>query len=320
MVNTILFTADWHLKLGQKNVPVSWARNRFRLFVEQLKELENKADLHIIGGDLFDRVPSMVELELYFEFISGVGIPTLIFDGNHEATRKGKTFFTQLKSATTELNSLVEIIDEKYMTDQFGILPYCELHRKWHSKQYNIRQPLFTHVRGAIPPHVNPEVDLRRFAPFPIVFAGDLHSHANTQLNIVYPGSPMATQFHRTKIKTGYLLIDTSSWNWKWNTFKLPQLVRKTIRDPKDMIPTDYDHTIYEIEGNVSDLAGVKNTELLDKKIVRRKTEAALILTKDMTIEEELIEYLSYILELEDGQVKEILGVYHDYSRDIAVG
>ena len=86
------------------------------------------------------------------------------------------------------------------------------------------------------------------------------------------------------------------------------------------MIPTDYDHTIYEIEGNVSDLAGVKNTELLDKKIVRRKTEAALILTKDMTIEDELIEYLSYILELEDGQVKEILGVYHDYSRDIAVG
>jgi len=39
-----------------------------------------------------------------------------------------------------------------------------------------------------------------------------------------------------------------------------------------------------------------------------------------MTIEEELIEYLSYILELEDEQVKEILGVYHDYSRDIAVG
>ena len=96
--------------------------------------------------------------------------------------------------------------------------------------------------------------------------------------------------------------------------------MRKTIRDPKDMIPTDYNHTIYEIEGNVQDLAGVKNTELLDKKIVRRKTEAALILTQEMTIEEELIEYLSYILELEDGQVKEILGVYHDYSRDIAVG
>ena len=320
MVNKILFTADWHLKLGQKKVPVASAKNRFNLFIKQIKELENKADLHIIGGDLFDRVPSMEELELYFKFISNVGIKTLIFDGNHEATRKGKTFFTQLKSATTRLNPLVEIVDDIYRGDQFGILPYRELHRKWHITQFNTRQPLFTHVRGAIPPHVNPEVDLKRFAPFPVVFAGDLHSHSNTQLNIVYPGSPMATQFHRTKIRTGYLLIDTGTWNWTWKAFKLPQLLRRTITSTDEMIPTDYDHTIYEIEGNVTDLADVSNSELLDKKIVRRKTEAALILDKDMTIEEELVEYLSYILELKENQVKEVLGIYHDYARDIAMG
>ena len=79
----ILFTADWHLKLGQKNVPVEWARNRYYEFFSQVKELETEVDLHIIGGDL------------YFDFISGVQIPTIIFDGNHEATRKNKTFFTQ---------------------------------------------------------------------------------------------------------------------------------------------------------------------------------------------------------------------------------
>ena len=39
-----------------------------------------------------------------------------------------------------------------------------------------------------------------------------------------------------------------------------------------------------------------------------------------MTIEEELVEYLSYILELKENQVKEILGIYHDYARDIAMG
>jgi len=316
----ILFTADWHLKLGQKNVPVEWARKRYQTFFNEVHKLEKEVELHIIGGDLFDRLPTMDELELYFEFISGVSVRTLIYDGNHEATKKNRTFLTQLKKATKEVNPLVNITDSVHNEERFGVLPYCELHGKWHAKDFSIRKPLFTHVRGAIPPHVTPEVDLKRFAQFPIVYAGDLHSHRNTQLNIVYPGSPMATQFHRTKIKTGYLLIDTSSWNWKWHTFKLPQLVRKTISDPKDMIPTDYDHTIYEIEGNVTDLAGVKNTELLDKKIVRRKTEAALILTQEMTIEEELVEYLSYILELEDEQVKEILGVYHDYSRDIAVG
>jgi len=130
----------------------------------------------------------------------------------------------------------------------------------------------------------------------------------------------MATQFHRTKIQTGYLLIDTATWNWKWNAFKLPQLLRRTITSTDEMIPTDYDHTIYEIEGNVTDLADVSNSELLDKKIVRRKTEAALILDKDMTIEDELVEYLSYILELKENQVKEVLGIYHDYARDIAMG
>ena len=119
----ILFTADWHLKLGQKNVPVEWARNRYYEFFNQVKELESQVDLHIIGGDLFDRLPSMPELELYFDFISGVQVPTIIFDGNHEATRKNKTFFTQLKNASTKLNPLVEIVDYTDKRDNFSILP-----------------------------------------------------------------------------------------------------------------------------------------------------------------------------------------------------
>ena len=30
----ILFTADWHIKLGQKNVPMAWACARYDLFFE----------------------------------------------------------------------------------------------------------------------------------------------------------------------------------------------------------------------------------------------------------------------------------------------
>ena len=86
------------------------------------------------------------------------------------------------------------------------------------------------------------------------------------------------------------------------------------------MVPTDYHHTIYELEGDIAELSAVANSDLLDKKVVKRKTEAALILDKDMTIEEELVEYLSYILELEDGKVKDILSTFHDYSKEIAVG
>ena len=94
----ILFTADWHIKLGQKNVPVPWACTRYKLFFQQVEEAIEKHDckLHIIGGDLFDRVPSMDELTLYFDFIKQCSIPTIIFDGNHEATKKNTTFFTCL--------------------------------------------------------------------------------------------------------------------------------------------------------------------------------------------------------------------------------
>ena len=311
----ILFTADWHIKLGQKNVPMPWACSRYELFFQQVEEAVEKHNikLHIIGGDLFDRVPSMDELTLYFDFVKNTKVETIIYDGNHEATRKHKTFFDNLIRVTKELNPLVTVVTETYYQDDWCILPYADLHRK-HSIEDIDADYLFTHVRGEIPPHVTPEVDLERFDKFKTVFAGDLHAHENTQRNIVYPGSPMTTSFHRNEVKTGYLVID-DDWNWTWHEFDLPQLIRKTVTSTEDMVQTEWHHTIYEVEGDVSDLSGVKNSELLDKKVIKRKTEATLILDKEMTIEEELGEYLSYILELDEDKVKKIIGVFSDNAR-----
>ena len=310
----ILFTADWHIKLGQKNVPIAWACTRYKLFFEKIYELEKDVNLHIIGGDLFDRVPSMDELTLYFDFVKGVTVDTIIFDGNHEATRKHKTFFTNLKRVTEELNPKVKVITETFYLHDWAILPYADLHRKNSIEDIDDVDYLFTHVRGEIPPHVTPEVDLERFDKFKTVFAGDLHAHENTQRNIVYPGSPMTTSFHRNVVKTGYLLID-DDWSWTWHEFDLPQLLRKTVSSTEEMVQTEWHHTIYEVEGDVSDLSGVKNSDLLDKKVIKRKTEATLILDKEMTMEEELGEYLSYILELDEDKVKKIIGVFSDNSR-----
>ena len=128
----------------------------------------------------------------------------------------------------------------------------------------------------------------------------------------------MTTSFHRNIVKTGYLLID-DDWSWTWHEFDLPQLLRKTVTSTDEMVQTDFHHTIYEIEGDVSDLSNIKNNDLLDKKVIKRKTEATLILDKEMTIEEELNEYLSYILELEENKTKNILGVFSDYAKEAAV-
>ena len=273
--------------------------------------------MHIIGGDLFDRLPTMEELELYFSFIRRVSIPTLIYDGNHEATKKNKTFFSQLKQVSRDINPFIHITDFSYVDKDrgFNVLPYADLHRKDSIEAFDTRLPIFTHVRGEIPPHVKPEVDLDRFEDFPVVFAGDLHAHSNTQRNIVYPGSPMTTSFHRNIVETGYLLINDKDWSWMWERFSLPQLIRKTVQDPKEMIPTTYNHTIYELEGDIQDLSKVKNSELLDKKIVKRSTEATLLLNKEMSIEDELVEYLTYILELPTEKISNIIGTYNDYSQ-----
>ena len=318
----ILFTADWHIKLGQKNVPVEWAKKRYHSFFDQVHEQAKTCDMHIIGGDLFDRIPNMEELALYFSFVRNVKKPTLIFDGNHEATRKNRTFFSQLKQATRDINPLVNVVDISYVDEDLGfsVLPYAELHRKGSIEHFDTSMPLFTHVRGEIPPHVTPEVDLDRFDPFPVVFAGDLHAHSNTQRNIVYPGSPMTTAFHRQEVETGYLLINPKDWSWEWWPFTLPQLIRKTVTNPEDMIPTTYHHTIYEIEGNIQELAAVENSELLDKKVVRRTTEASLVLDKEMTLEDELVEYLTYILELPEDKIFDILGTYNDYAQTTQLG
>ncbi len=83
------------------------------------------------------------------------------------------------------------------------------------------------------------------------------------------------------------------------------------------MIYTDYHHTIYEIEGDIQELANVKNTELLDKKVVKRSSEATLVIDKEMTIQDELVEYLSYILEIPDERIPQIVGIFNDYATKI---
>jgi DNA repair exonuclease SbcCD nuclease subunit len=309
----ILFSADWHLKLGQKNVPKEWAINRYELLFKEIYKLEKQVDLHIIGGDLFDRLPTLDELSLYFQFIKNVNIPTLIYPGNHEALKRNTTFFSNLKEVTTAVNSNVTIIDDYYKLENMDFIPYNKL-KEFNPEDFS-GDILFTHVRGEIPPHVTPEIDLSKLDRWKTVIAGDLHSHENSQRNIVYPGSPVTTSFHRNPVDTGVLLFDNDTINYSFMKLKLPQLIRQTVASTEQMKRTHYNHTIYELEGDLTELAKVDgDMELLDKKLVKRKSEAALILGKDMTIEEELSEYLQYILGLNEKKTKEVLGVFNDYT------
>jgi hypothetical protein len=305
----ILFTADVHIKLGQKNVPVEWSRNRFRLFCEQFSEMQHSADLVIVGGDVFDRLPTMDEVELYFDFVESFHKPTLIYPGNHEMLKKDSTFLTNLKKSTHRLNPLVSMLDDYYENVGFDldIIPYNKLKDyEKHGRDFGGRI-LCTHVRGEIPPHVKPEVDLDLFNRWQVVLAGDLHSYENSQRNILYPGSPYTTSFHRSRVDTGAILLDADSLEHTWLKFNLPQLIKRTIAADETPVATDFDHTVYEVQGDMQELGELADSELIATKVLKRDTDSALMLDAEMTLNQEVREYVTYILELPETTVDKVL-------------
>lgn len=314
----ILFTADIHIKLGQKNVPTDWAKLRYEKMMDQLWDIQETCDIFIVGGDIFDKLPNMEELEVYFDFVASCKIPTIIYSGNHEAVKKNTTFLTNLKQVTTKINELVTIVDDYWSKDGIDIIPYNKL-KEWEKDPDNTfhslhNRILCTHVRGEIPPHVKPEVDLELFSKWGVVLAGDLHSYDNCQRNILYPGSPVTTSFHRSLVDTGVIVLDSDTLEHKWVKLELPQLIRKTIKAGEEMAPTDYHHTIYEVEGDMSELSGVEDSALIDKKIVKRETDVSLILSPELSLSEEVGEYLRYILQLNETSVEKALKELSNYA------
>lgn len=306
----VLFTADLHISLHKKNIPYEWSIDRYKLLFIAYNKLiaNNNIDIFVLGGDIFDKKPEFDELELFLEFIRTLSVKTIIYDGNHEATKKGKTFFTFLKSAINAINPLVSVIDDVTTINGIDIVPFCKLHSTDFSK-IKKSKILMTHVRGNIPPHVKAEIDLEKLKSWEIVLAGDLHNHENTQLNIIYPGSPVTTSFHRTEVRTGVVILDTETLTWEFNELKLPQLIRKRVSDLDSVQETFFNHTIYEVEGDLVQLGNVKESKLIDKKIIKRKSEATLQL-KDLTIEEEIKLYMSNILKIKAEDIARILSIH----------
>lgn len=319
----ILFTADLHIKLGQKNVPVEWAKNRYDKLFRAICDLcaKERVDYLILGGDIFDKEPNMAELELYFDFMMRIRCDTIIYSGNHEAVKKNTTFLSHLKDITYFISGAtgghrINIIDDFTTLAGIDFIPYNKLKEYYPNDIDFHSRILCTHVRGEIPPHVKPEINLALLDRWDLVLAGDLHSYANSQRNILYPGSPITTSFHRNTVDTGVLMVDTETLEHEWIKLELPQLIRKTIQAGDPMPASDYHHTIYEVEGDMSELSNLENSDLLDKKVVRRESDTTLILSPEMTIAHEVEEYLKYVLQLNDDTVEEILRELNGHNID----
>lgn len=307
----VLFTADLHIRIGQKNIPREWALGQYRIMFNEFDRVfkEQNCDYEVHGGDIFDKVPTMEELSIYIGYLwRNADRERLLFDGNHEATKRGDTFLKYLDPMVPPSTMLITKMVAGLFS--FDVLPYADLHNLKKFKSYS--NILLTHVRGNIPPHVKAEVDLELFEQWDIVFAGDLHAHSNSQRNIVYPGSPRTVTFHRNEVKLGVITFDTDDpHNWKWHKIEVPQLIRKTIDNPDDMVKTDFHHTTYELTGNILDLAKIdKDSDLLAKKIIYNEQPPTLNLS-NMTMEEELKYYLKHITKLADPEIKEVMEIFN---------
>lgn len=311
----ILFSADQHLNLRRKKVKKEWEKDRFEQYLTTMLDLESQADFTVLGGDFFDKMPNLEELAIFLDYVSRVTIETYMLPGNHEATGKTKTFLSQLKETVHSINPLFDIIDEpRIIRNTIALLPYTHLKSFKDSSIFKKRgiPYLATHVRGAIPPHVEPEVDLDIFKDFKRVLAGDLHDYKLCQKNIYYPGSPMTTSRVRANSSGshGVFILDTVTNNLSWVELYLPQLLRKTVSSAKEMVPDPVHNVVYELEGDIDSLSGVEDSDLLDKKLMSKAYEDKL-LDDTESMREEVFKYLKDVLNLKRDQIKGVMSVYN---------
>jgi len=299
----ILCSADWHIILHKKKVPYAWQEQRFKSMFRKLIALEQRCDVHIIAGDIFDKKPEPDEICLFLSYINSVTIPTFIIPGNHEATRKGESFFEYFTQENAIKNENVTVFTRNGRASvgqaSFCFFPYGEM-QKDNLPSYVEGDILVTHIRGEVPPHVSPEYDFSRLSPWRLCLLGDLHfNHRYGDSDCYYPGSPLNTTFDRDeKRQYGVDLYDfTNHKNYK-RTFinlDLPKLIRKRIIAGEKMTEDKTNHIVYEVTGSIDELSKIENTELLDKKIAAAPDEQSKLDLKNKNLYEELDMYLEYI-------------------------
>jgi len=318
----ILHSADWHINLHKKKVPSDWSASRFRLFFKEIHKLEETHDIHIISGDIFDRKPEPDEICLFLGFANAATIPTYIIPGNHEATRKGETFFSHFHEDYAITNPNVVVITknrrETIRNQKFYFFPYGEM-QKDVLLEPELDEILVTHIRGEVPPHITAEYNFEKLRPWKLILLGDIHfAHRYLDYPAWYSGSPMNVSFDRDDTREyGVNSINFNSiddYSVSFLPLVLPKLVRRTLQVGEEMKPDSFNHVIYEVTGSVDQLAKVQNSELLDKKIALKPAENSKLDLKNLSLVEELKAYLEYS---KVSNIEELVRDFQDLNIDV---
>ena len=301
MTKHMLFCADEHVLFRRKGVPADFERARYSKLFNNLLNLSTNPNCVAVchGGDCFDRAPTIQETALVVRYLNAVIKPTYIISGNHEQIKKDTTFLSELTNMVT--NPLVKVISN-YATYNIGgksvdFIPFNRL--KQFEKEGNTElnsELLITHVRGCIPPHVTPEVDLNIFDRWKLVLAGDLHSHSNSQRNIIYPGSPLTTSFYRNRPEKGILKVDLGTLDIEFIDLNLPALIKLTVASKDDIVEnTSQDFIAYDIVPKVEAIIEAKEDTVFHKESSREDAILAVLDAEESKKQEVINLYVNII-------------------------
>lgn len=80
------------------------------------------------------------------------------------------------------------------------------------------------------------------------------------------------------------------------------------------MVATDYDYTIYEVEGSITELAKIENSELLDKKVNNVVMKEATLDLRSKDINQQMHLYLETIQKLKEEDIVRLLSRFGKYA------
>ena len=311
---SFIYTADWHIKTKFREVPISWLSDRF---LEWLVFLENErkrlnTDTLVIGGDLFDKIPTMFDMALFATIDYATNFnEIMIYPGNHEMLSKKNSFYTYLEKIFPQFTW----ITEPQQWRDWWVIPYPDIKQVGPLN----KEKVMSHVRCASDRGLyDAEIDFSIFDNCDAVLLGDIHEHRVISDKIKYPGAPYDTTFTRLPLRNRYYFyVDGDSvlvCKRAGNSFKRLIKVDTTIEhynNVRDKVKNSkHYYDIQIIVDSMDELDSMKGQDMVKVKL--RETDDTY---EDAdTIEEEMYNYLVQVLGMDNSAATQVMTVYKELS------
>ena len=235
----LLNISDYHIKkYNQLNPHLSdWEVAMYYYTNQQIVKSIKKYKPYRVNllGDIFDSIPSNIELFILKDLISlirnidmieykGKDIEILCINGNHTLlpNQQNKTYYKGLLKDFLKKEYGISVLEYEEVKSTYHKHPflYCShgsINRlETLNKKYSV---VFSHFRSSNPKDkaiYSDEIDTTLLkAKADLVVLGDIHTRLSYD-NVVYCGSPICTAFHDKEDLPSILLLNEETLEWKW--------------------------------------------------------------------------------------------------------